>query len=144
MKRPMIAALVLLAASTGAYAQSLPDLKGTWSGPFKTAILGNNPHHPGTETVADPPRVREIGFTLDVEGQDGRLIWGKSWSNPERKEPFVATITADGKAFLGADTDGSLNADISDPTLMDLCYTQTGLGPSQAIVATCGQLKRTK
>ncbi len=144
MKRTIIATLALLAASAGAHAQSVPDLKGTWSGPFKTAILGNNPHHQGTETIADPPRIRQIDFTFDIEGQDGRLVWGKSWSNPERKEPFVGTITADGQTILAADTDGSINADVRNLELMDLCYTQTGLGPSQAIVATCGQLKRAK
>ena len=67
-----------------------PDLVGTWSGPFRTVIFGNNPHHPGSETVATPPRIREITFTLDVEGQDGNLIWGQSWSDPARKEPFAA------------------------------------------------------
>jgi hypothetical protein len=142
MKRTIIAAIATLAWGVGAHAQSLPDLKGTWSGSFKTAILGSNPHHPGTQTATDPPRVRQIDFTFEIEGQDGRLVWGKSWSSPERKEPFVGTISADRKTILGADTDGSINADISNPSLMDLCYTQTGLGPSHAIVATCGELKR--
>src|SRR5688572_3967993 len=90
------------------------------------------------------PRVREITFTLEIEGQEGRLVWGKSWSNPERREVFVATISSDGKAMLGADTDGSLRADVVGPDQLDLCYTQTGLGPSQAIVASCGELKRSR
>lgn len=144
MTRPMIAFLALFAMASGAPAQTPPDLKGTWSGPFKTAILGNNPHHPGAESPADPPRIREIDFTFDIEGQDGRLVWGRSWSNPERKEPFVGTITADGKVMLGVDTDGSISADIAEPERMELCYTQTGLGPSQAIVASCGALTRAR
>ena len=144
MKRLVIAALVTVAGTASAYAQNLPDFKGTWSGPFKTAILGNNIHHPGAATPSDPPRIREIEFTLNVEGQDGRLVWGKSWSSPNQQEPFVATISADGKMILGADTDGSLNIDISNPNLLELCYTQTGLGPTRAIVASCGQLKRGK
>ena len=144
MNRTMVAMLAMLVTSAGAHAESFSDIKGTWSGSFKTAILGHNPHHPGTETVADPPRIRQIEFTIDIEGQDGRLVWGKSWSDPERKEGFVGTITADGKTFLGADSDGSIAADIGNPELMDLCYTQTSLGPSQAIVASCGQLKRSK
>ncbi len=111
---------------------------------FQDRHLGNNSHHPGTATVTDPPRIRDINFTFDIEGQDGRLVWGKSWSSPELKEPFVGTISADGKTILGADTDGSLNVDISNPGQMELCYTQTALGPSRAIVASCGQLKRAK
>lgn len=144
MKRPMIAMLAVVMMSAGAYAESVPDLKGTWSGTFKTAILGHNPHHPGNETIADPPRMRQIEFTIDIEGQDGRLAWGQSWSDPENKEPFVGTITADGKRFLAADTDGAMDADISNLELLDLCYTQNSLGPAQAIIASCGQIKRSK
>jgi hypothetical protein len=141
--RPMSTMLAMFLASAGAYAGSLPNLVGTWSGPFKTAILGNDLHYPGNETVIDPPRVRQIEFTVDIEGQDGRVVWGNSWSDPERKEAFVATITADGKRLLGADSDGSIDADISNPEFIDFCSTQTGLR-SHAIIASCGQIKRPK
>lgn len=144
VKKLVIATGVVFVAGAGAFAQEAPDLKGTWTGPFRTAILGNNAHHPGTQKPTDPARVREIDFTFDIEGQDGRLVWGTSWSNPERKEPFVATISADGKSFIGADTDGSLTATINGSDGVSLCYTQTGLGPSQAIVASCGELTRAK
>ena len=92
MKTLMVTALAVAATAAAAVAQTAPDLKGTWSGTFKTVIYGHNPHHPGAESVTAPPRVREIGFTLEVEGQDGRVLWGKSWSDPQRKEPFAATV----------------------------------------------------
>lgn len=142
MNRLMIAMLTMAMTNTSACAGILPDLKGKWSGPVKTAILGNNWQYPGNETVADPPRVRQIEFTVDIEGQDGRLVWGKSWSDPARKESFVGTITADGKRLLGADYDSSIDADISNPQLIDFCYTQTGLSRTHAIIASCGQIKR--
>lgn len=144
MKTLVIAALALSATAAAALAQTAPDLKGTWSGTFKTVIYGANPHHPGGQTVTAPPRVREIGFTLEVEGQDGRVLWGKSWSNPERKEPFAATLTADGKTIIGADTDGSLAISILAPDRMEVCYAHTALGPSQSIVASCGNLARSR
>jgi hypothetical protein len=121
-----------------------PDLVGAWSGPFRTVIFGHNPHHPGSETVATPPRIREIVFTFEIEGQDGNLVWGQSWSDPARKEPFAATITADGKTIVGADTDGSLTMSIAGPDRLDLCYTHAALGPSQSIVASCGFIERGK
>lgn len=128
-----------------AFAQDAPpDLVGTWSGPFRTVIFGHNPHHPGTETTASPPRIREIAFTLAIEGQDGNLLWGQSWSDPERKEPFAATITGDGKTIVGADSDGSLTLTIASPDRMDICYTHTALGPSQSIIASCGVIERGK
>ena len=139
--RILIAAL-LVGASSLALAQDAPDLVGTWTGPFRTVIYGHNPHHPGTETVANPPRVREITFTLEFEGQDGGLLWGHSWSDPAKKEPFALTITGDGKTIIGSDTDGAFSMNIASPDKIDVCYTHTGLGPSQSIVASCGFIER--
>jgi len=80
--RHLVFALVLLGASaTGTQAQTaIPDLKGTWSGKGKSIVFGSHAHHPGSQTPNDPPRVREIEATYVVEGQDGRLVWGRSAS----------------------------------------------------------------
>jgi hypothetical protein len=142
MKTLITAVVAVLATATVAQAQSAPDLKGAWSGKFRTVILGSNPHHPGG--AADTPRVREITFTFDIEGQDGRLLWGKSWSNPERKEPFVASITSDRRTLIGADTDGSMTMRIGGRGRMDLCYIHSATGPSQSMVASCGTMQRAR
>ena len=104
MKKLMIIATAMLATIAHAVGQTVPDLKGTWSGRWRTVIHGQNPHHPGTEAAASAARVREITFTLEIEGQDGHLLWGKSWSDPTSKEPFAATVTPDGRTIIGADT----------------------------------------
>lgn len=141
--RLALAIALTIGIPVGVLAQDAPpDLVGTWSGPFRTVIFGHNPHHPASETAEAEPRVREIAFTLEIEGQDGNLIWGQSWSDPARKEPFAATITADGKTIVGADTDGSLTLSIAGPDRMDICYTHNGLGPSRSIVASCGVIER--
>jgi hypothetical protein len=142
MKSLLIVTTAFLATTAAALAQSAPDLKGTWSGQWKTVIFGHNPHHPGSETTTNPPRIREIAFTMQIEGQDGRLIWGRSWSNPQQKELFAATIAADGKTILGSDTDGSLTMSITAPDKLEACYTHTGQGPTKSIVASCGSLQR--
>ena len=143
--KTLIAAAAVLATTTVALAQqqSAPNLKGTWSGKWRTVILGSNPHHPPSGP-ADAPRVREITFTFEIEGQDGRLIWGKSWSSPERKEPFVASITGDGRTIIGADSDGSLTMRIGGRGRMDACYVHPATGPSQSMVASCGALQRAR
>ena len=143
MKTLMTAAATVLATATVALAQPAPDLKGTWSGKWRTVILGSNPHHPPSGPE-DAPRVREITFSFEIEGQDGRLIWGKSWSNPERKEPFVASITGDGRTIIGADSDGSLTMRIGGRGRMDACYVHPATGPSQSMVASCGALQRSR
>jgi hypothetical protein len=142
--RTIVAAAAAVMLATTASAQTVPDVQGVWSGPFRTVIWGENIHHPGQAAGAAAPRVREIGFSLEVEGQDGALIWGRSWSSPDRKEPFAAVVGADGKTIVGADTDGSLTATIAGSDRLELCYTHTGLGPSKSIVASCGTLRRSK
>jgi hypothetical protein len=140
MKTLLTAAAAVLATTTVALAQATPDLKGIWSGKWKSVVLGNNPHHPpGT---ADAPRVREFTFTYEIEGQDGRVLWGKAWSDTAQKEPFVATITWDGKTITGADTDGTISMRIGGRNRLDICYVHPATSPSQSMVASCGTLQR--
>lgn len=142
--RRILLAMTIVAGPATAFGQdaTVPNLVGTWTGLWRTVIFGHNPHHPGSETTADEPRVREISFTLAFEGQDGRLVWGHSWSDSSDKEPFAAIITADGKRIIGSDIDGSLAIDIVSPDRMDACYTNTAMGRFSAIVASCGTIER--
>jgi hypothetical protein len=142
--RVLIASAVLAASCGTAFAQpATPDLKGTWIGEFRTVIFGNNVHHPGENDVTSPPRIREIAFTIDVEGQDGALFWGHSWSDPATKEPFAGSLAPGGTTAIAADTDGSMTMSVTGDTRMDVCYSHTGLGPSGSIVVSCGSLMRT-
>ena len=85
MKSLVLALMLVGAAATAAHAQeSIPDLKGTWTGKGKVVVFGTGPHHPGSQTASDPPRVREIEATHVVEGQEGRVAWGRSSSNVRR------------------------------------------------------------
>jgi len=127
-----------------AVAQSEPDFKGIWSGPWKGVIFGNNPHHLGDQTLADAPRIREITFTFEIQGHEGRVFWGQHWSNPTIKEPFAAVIMPDAKTIIGVDADGSFNGSITGPDQVELCYTHPALSPSKSIVASCGTLVRSR
>ena len=145
--RCFVFALALLGiAATAARAQdAIPDLKGTWSGKGKSIVFGSHPHHPGSQTTADPPRVRDIEATHIVEGQDGRLAWGHSSSAvADTKEPFAWAISSDNKTIVGADVDGYFRITLVSPDRMEKCYTHNGLSPSKSIVATCYLMDRVK
>ena len=144
MKTLAVTAVAILASAIPVAAQTVPDLKGAWSGQWKTVIVGRNAHHPARGAAAKAPRVREITFTFEVEGQDGALLWGKSWSNPARKEAFAATVTGDGKTIIGSDFDGTLSLSIGGADRLDGCYTHSALGPSKSIVASCGAMQRSR
>jgi len=125
MRQLTFALMLLGTAATVASAQdAIPDLKGTWSGKGKAVVFGNNAHHPGSQSAADPPRMREIEATYVVEGQDGRVAWGRSSSAvANTQEPFVWAIASDNKTILGADMDGYFNITLLSSDRIEKCYT---------------------
>jgi hypothetical protein len=138
--------LAVVGAATVARAQdAIPDIKGTWSGKGKIVVFGSNVHHPGTQTMAEPPRVRDIEMTDVVEGQDGRLAWGRSSSKVrDTKEPFAWAMSSDNKSIVGADTDGYFRITLLGPDRMEKCYVHHGAGPSKSMVAACYAMERVK
>ena len=146
MRRLVLALVVLGAAAISTQAQNaIPDLKGTWSGKGKALVFGTNPHHPGSQTATDAPRVRDIEATYTVEGQEGRLVWGRSASTAaDTKEPFAWAIASDNKTIVGADMDGYFRITLFSPDRMEKCYTHNGTSPTHAIVATCHLMDRVK
>jgi hypothetical protein len=143
--RCFIFALALLgAAVTATQAEdAIPDLKGTWSGKGKSIVFGSNAHHSGSQTITDPPRVRDIEATHVVDGQDGRLVWGRSSSAAaDTKEPFAWAIASDNKTIVGADMDGYFRITLISPDRMEKCYTHNATSPSKSIAATCYMMDR--
>ena len=141
----LVLALLGAAAMTARAQDAPPDLRGTWSGKGKSMVFGSHAHHPGTQTAADPPRVRDIEATHTVEGQEGRLAWGRSSSKvADTKEPFAWTISSDNKTIFGADRDGYFHITLLSSDRMEKCYTHNGLSPSRSIVATCYAMDRVK
>jgi hypothetical protein len=146
MKCVVLVLALLGAAATTARAQDAPpDLKGTWSGKGKSMVFGTHDHHPGTQTAADPPRVRDIEATHVVEGQEGRVAWGRSSSAvSDTKEPFAWAISSDNKSIVGADMDGYFRITLISPDRMEKCYVHNGTSPTRSIVATCYMMERVK
>ena len=146
MKLFILALALIGAAAATAHAQNaIPDLKGTWSGKGKSIVFGSGPHHPGAQTANEAPRVRDIEATYIVEGQDGRLLWGRSSSTAaDTKEPFAWAIAGDNKSIIGADMDGYFNITLVSPDRMEKCYVHNGLSPSKSIIATCHTMDRVK
>jgi hypothetical protein len=124
---------------------AIPDLKGVWRGKGKSIVFGTNPHHPGSQTAADPPRVRDIEAIYNVEGQDGRLAWGHSASSvADTKEPFAWAMASDNKSIIGADLDGYFHITLLAPDRMEKCYVHNGVSPTHSAVATCHFMERVK
>jgi hypothetical protein len=140
-----VLALLTLAGRAAQAQDAIPDLKGAWTGKGKSIVLGSNLYHPGTQTAADPPRVRDIETTHTVEGQDGRLAWGHSSSTvADTKEAFAWAISSDNKTIVGADLDGYFRITLVAPDRMEKCYAHNGTSPTRSVVATCYVMERKK
>ncbi len=139
----LILALLGAAVMTASAQDAIPDLRGTWSGKGKSIVFGTHHHHPGGQTAADPPRLRDIEATHTVEGQDGRLAWGRSSSAvADTKEPFAWAIASDNRSIVGADMDGYFRITLISPERMEKCYVHNGVSPTRSIVATCYVMDR--
>ncbi|MBX9776635.1 MAG: hypothetical protein K2Y71_19835 [Xanthobacteraceae bacterium] len=148
MKVLVLAAAILGVAVSAVSAQqdaAVPDLKGTWTGKGKAIVLGANAHHPGKQGKAAQPRVRDVSATHIVEGQDGRVAWGRSSTTvADQKEQFVWALTNDNRSIIGADLDGYFHITLITPDRMEKCYVHNGTSPSRSMVATCYLMDRVK
>ena len=146
MKCAIVVLLLAGAVATATRAQdAIPDLRSTWSGKGKSIVFGSNPHHPGTQTATDAPRVRDIEAIYVVEGQEGRLAWGRSSSVvADTKEPFAWALASDNKSILGADMDGYFHIMLVSSDRIEKCYVQNATGPTHSIAATCHTMDHVK
>jgi hypothetical protein len=146
MRHLVLVVLLLGTAITAGRAQdAIPDLRGTWSGKGKAIVFGSNAHHPGSQTAGDPPRVHEIEAKYVIDGQDGRLVWGRSSSSvADTQEPFGWAIASDNKTIVGSDVDGYYHITLVSPDRIEKCYTQNGTSPSHSIIAACYMMDRVK
>ena len=89
--------------------------------------------------------MRDIEATYVVEGQEGRLAWGRSSSAvANTQEPFAWAMASDNRSIVGADLDGYFRITLIAPDRMEKCYVHNGLSPSGSVVATCHVMERAK
>jgi len=147
----LLFALFLAIAAGGvtrpaAAADPAPDVKGKWTGKTSTIIAGTGGHWPSSAGTFDKPGMFEKDLTIEIAGQDGRRVWGKttiSGGGEKTEEPFIGHLYGkDGRKFLFADKDGYLIGDFDGDTL-SFCYAHAG-GPTQTSVVSCTDIKRSR
>jgi hypothetical protein len=72
--------LIIDKVASAAAPPEIPNVVGEWKGTSETVVFGSSPHHPDSAAPADKARLREVEFTMTVEGQEGRRFWGKNSS----------------------------------------------------------------
>lgn len=134
-KLALAAALAALASTPAAAQGGFPNLVGTWKGESESIVLpGGNTHHPGK---AKGPRMSSVPFTMVIEKQDGRRLYG-TFSSPKHKETVIAVISRNGAIYL-VDDDGYTIGNLISPTRLELCYMKQSLAGR---VASCTEMAK--
>ena len=119
-----------------AIATKVPDVKGTWIGTGEAVVLGNAPHH-APVPATDRPRLSQVEFTMNVEGQSGRRFWG-TVASAGAQEPLIGVISFDGKTVYMRDSDGATEGVLVDRDTMDVVYGHSGT----SMVVSANRFKR--
>jgi hypothetical protein len=135
---PKLAWIVaLIALSAPAWAQTVPDLRGTWKGESQSIVLGGAPHHPAAANQPAEPRLTSVPFTLVIDKQDGRRFAG-TFTSTSHSEKVVAVVSHNG-SILMADDDGYTIGTLLAANRLELCYMHS----SQATrVASCAEVTK--
>lgn len=126
-----------MSISSMSLAQTVPDLKGTWSGITNTTVIGAGQHHPGNEPT-QTVRFRNVEIQYIINQQKGTNFSGKTVS-PAFEEMLAGVVSYDGKSGLMADEDGSYTFKLLGKNKMEVCYTHAK--PS-SIVTACTLVER--
>jgi hypothetical protein len=121
-----------------AVAQSIPDLKGTWTGTSKSIVAGLAPHHPGTVTAkpAGPNRLTEVKFTIKIDGQQDSRFWG-TLTSAASAEPFIGVISSEGKRVrIVLHRGGIIDGTVLTPDSIEIMYNENANGVAVAATNT--------
>lgn len=130
-------------SAPAATATAIPDLKGTWVGKGEAIVDGPAGHHPPgvAAKTAGTYRLREETFTMRIEGQDGKRVWGTVASAQRAGERLIGSIAADNKTVYFVGGEGYIDGVVVNANTMDVCYRH--VLPGSAVVA-CNQWVRQK
>jgi hypothetical protein len=126
-----------------AVAQSIPDMKGVWTGTSKSIVSGPAPFHPATipSKAAGPNRLTEVEFIMTIQGQQDVRFWGTRGSTM-RVEPVIGVISADGKRIrVIPESGGLIEGTFVDNDSIEIFYLENRNGES---VAATNVFKRKK
>ena len=137
MNRASVFTFAALAAAPSFADASFPDLRGTWKGDSESVITDSgNAHHAGTPESPEP-HVSSVPFTLTIDHQDGRRIWGK-FSSPRSTDSIIGVISRSG-AIHFVDPKGYTTGTLLGPDRLEMCYLQIA---SYGRVASCTELTK--
>ena len=126
--------LIVLGAflPTFVFAQSMPNMLGTWTGSFNATVMGSAAHHILPNKKDKEIYFNKVPFSLVIDRQDGVNFSG-TISTKSHKEVILGAISPDLQTGVMVDDDGTHSFKIIDANTIQNCYVQV----SNPKVAAC-------
>ena len=129
--------LAMLCMSLSAYAQTAPNLLGTWKGVSNSTVMGIGGHHKAINKNKKEIYFNHLAFTLVVDRQDGFNFSG-TFTSEYRKEILLGAISNDLQTGVMVEDDGGHNFRLVNANTMQTCYRQI----KDPKIAACLELTR--
>lgn len=138
--------LALLCMSFSAFAQSSPNMLGTWIGMSNSAVSGAGHFHPTEAGKEKAVRFRSVEYVMVIDKEEGRNFVGsigatnnKHSTDVKRKEVLMGAYAKDMKSGVMVNETGSFTFKLRDPKNLEICYTQVSASPK---IASCFELAK--
>jgi hypothetical protein len=114
-----VCASAIVFAASSAFAQTPPNLVGTWKGKAEAVIIGANPYRV-TETPG-PNFGGAMEFTYVIKQQQGTRFSGEM--SAKVSETIIGTLRPpEFRSGIMLDNDGEYDFTLRDAKTMDVCY----------------------
>jgi hypothetical protein len=128
--KKLIALLCFL--PTLVFAQSAPNMIGTWTGTFNATVMGSAAHHILPNKSDKEITFNKVPFNLVIDRQDG-INFSGIISTRTHKEVILGAISPDFQGGVMVDDDGTHAFKMIDANTIQNCYVQL----SKPKVAAC-------
>jgi len=133
-----------------AFAQTGPNMVGTWKGVSNAAVSGSGLFHPTEKNKEAAIRFRHVEYQLFIDKQEGRNFAGyidaTDKGHPtdvKHKEVILGAFAKDMKSGVAVNESGRFTFLLTDPKTMEICYTQVGAhSTATPLVASCFELTK--
>jgi hypothetical protein len=145
MKFKLLIAAIFITPAL-AFAQSSPNMLGTWTGMSNSAVSGAGQFHPTEAGKEKAVRFRSVEFVMIIDKEEGRNFVGsisatknKNSTDVKRKEVLMGAYAKDMKSGVMVNETGNFTFKLIDSKNLEICYTQVSATPK---VASCYELTK--
>ena len=133
----LLSLLIGLGFVISAWAQTPPNMIGTWTSIVSYTIMGSGSHHQSNSAKDNEIYFDKKLVTMVIDRQEG-INFAGTISSKDYKEVILGAIALDYQGGVLVDSDGTATFKIVDANTMQNCYVQM----AKPKVASCQEFKK--